>query len=134
MAAEGVGGQTNQLNTALGELGLKLGESTELGSADRGEVLRVGEEHDPVAADELVEVDGTVGGIGLEVGGNSAEAKTVNRGKVCQSGMVLSASGLAGSGQRVARKADCGWIVAQTNECIDRQTLTVLGEIRKHDE
>lgn len=34
------------------------------------------EEDDPVVADELVEVNGAVGGLGLEVGGNAAEAET----------------------------------------------------------
>ena len=35
---DGVGGETNQLDIALGELGLELGEGTELGRADGGEV------------------------------------------------------------------------------------------------
>lgn len=34
------------------------------------------EENNPVVADELVEVNRTVGGIGFEVGGNGAEAQT----------------------------------------------------------
>jgi len=38
----------------------------------------VGEQDDPVVADELVEVNGTSGGDGLEVGGNTAEAETVD--------------------------------------------------------
>lgn len=74
MAAKSVGRQTDQLDTALGELGLKLGEGTELGGADGGVILRVGEENDPFIANKLVEVDGAVGGVSLEVRGDSAEA------------------------------------------------------------
>lgn len=73
MAAQGVGRQANQLNATLGELGLELGKGTELGSANGGEILGVGEENDPVVADKLVEVNGAVGCVGLEVRGNSAE-------------------------------------------------------------
>lgn len=70
-----VGRETNQLDTALGELGLKLGKGTELGGADGGEVLGVGEEDDPAVANELVEVNLALGGVGLEVGGLGAEAE-----------------------------------------------------------
>ena len=76
MASQGVGRKANQLGTTLGELGLKLGEGAELGGADRGVVLGVGEEDDPVVTDELMEVDRAVGGVGLEVGGNSAQTET----------------------------------------------------------
>lgn len=69
---DAVGTQTNELNTTLGELGLKLGEGTELGGADGGEVIGVGEEDGPLVADEVVEVDGTVGGLGVEVRGSRA--------------------------------------------------------------
>lgn len=67
MALDGVCGETNELDAALGELGLELGESAQLGGADGGVVLGVGEEDNPVVANELVEVDGTSGGLGLEV-------------------------------------------------------------------
>lgn len=40
VALNGVGRETNELDTALGELGLELGECTELGGADGGVVLR----------------------------------------------------------------------------------------------
>lgn len=75
MALNGVCAQPDELDTALGELGLELGESTELSGADWSVVLWVGEEHNPVVADELVEVDWTIGGLGLEVWGNAAEAE-----------------------------------------------------------
>lgn len=75
MAAEGVGRQTDQLDAALGELGLELGKSTELGGADGSVVLGVGEKDDPVVTNELVEVNGTGGGLGLEVGGNGTQAE-----------------------------------------------------------
>jgi len=35
----------------------------------------VGEEDDPFVADELVELDGAVGGFGFEVGGDAAETE-----------------------------------------------------------
>lgn len=68
MRLDGVGRQADQLDTALGKLGLELGEGAQLGGADRGVILRVGEEDDPPVADELMEVNGALGGIGLEVG------------------------------------------------------------------
>lgn len=75
MAVDGVGAQANELCTTLGELRLELGESTELGGADRSVVLRVREQDNPVVTDELMEVDWAVGGLGLEVGGSAAETE-----------------------------------------------------------
>ena len=75
MALNCVCAQANELGVPLGELGLKLGEGTELGGADGGVVLGVGEQNDPAVANELVEVDGTTGGLSLEVGGGRAEAE-----------------------------------------------------------
>lgn len=75
MAVDGVGREADELDTALGELGLELGEGAELGGAHGRVVLGVREEHDPIVADELVEVDGALGGLGLEVGGNAAETE-----------------------------------------------------------
>ena len=75
MATQGVGRQADQLGTALGELGLELGKGAEFGGADRGVILGVGEEDDPFVTDKVVEVDGAIGGLGLEVGGNGAQAK-----------------------------------------------------------
>jgi hypothetical protein len=73
VALNGVCGETDELDTTLGELRLELGESTELGGADWGVVLWVGEENDPVVANELVEVDWASGGLGLEVRGDRAQ-------------------------------------------------------------
>ena len=72
---DGVGGQADQLDAALLELGLELGKGAELGGADGGVVLGVGEEDDPVVANELVEVNRSGGGLGLEVGGDGAETE-----------------------------------------------------------
>lgn len=77
MAVYGVGRETDELDAALGELGLELGEGAEFGSTDGSVVLRMGEEDDPVVTDELVEVDRTGGGVGLEVGGDAAQAETM---------------------------------------------------------
>lgn len=70
-----VGRETNQLDTTLGELRLKLGKGAELSGADGSVVLRVREENDPVVADELVEVNLALCGLGLEVGGGRAQTK-----------------------------------------------------------
>lgn len=75
MAVDGIGRETNELDIALGELGLELCESAELGGADRGVVLGVREEDDPAVADELVEVNGALCGLRLEVGRDGAEAQ-----------------------------------------------------------
>ena len=81
MALDGVGRQTNQLDSSSGELGLQFGKSSKLGCAHRGVIFRVREKHDPVVADELMEVDGTLSGVGLEVGCDRAEAETEEKDK-----------------------------------------------------
>ncbi len=78
VALDCVGGETNQLGSTLLELRLKLGESTELSRANGSVILWVREENDPVVTDELVEVNGALSGLSLEVGGNAAEAQTVD--------------------------------------------------------
>lgn len=50
---------TNHLDTALLELLRLAGNLTELGGADGGEVIGVGEEDSPRATEPLVEVDNT---------------------------------------------------------------------------
>lgn len=74
-----VGTEANQLNTTCGELGLQLGEGTELGGTDGSKVIGVGEEDSPLVTDKVMEVNGTVGGIGIEVRGNGAQTKTRRR-------------------------------------------------------
>ena len=73
----GVGGETDQLDTTLGELWLELGESSKLGGADWSVILWVREKDSPFVANELVEVNWAVSGISLEVWGNGAKTKTV---------------------------------------------------------
>lgn len=80
VAVNRVGAQAEQLDTALGELGLQTGHLAQLGGANGGVVLRVGEENDPVVADILVQVNGTLGGVGLEVRGDGAQAEAVVHG------------------------------------------------------
>lgn len=83
MALDSVCAQADELGVPLGELGLELGESTKLGGADGSVVLGVGEEDDPVVANELVEVNGTGGGLGLEVRRDGAEAEGLRTGSHC---------------------------------------------------
>lgn len=78
MTLNSVGRQADQLDTSSGELRLELCESTEFGRADRSVVFGVGEEDDPLVANEFVEVDRTGGGLCLEVGGNAAESEAVD--------------------------------------------------------
>ena len=79
MALNGVGTQADELDAALGELGLELGKGTELGRAHGRVVLGVREQDDPLVTDELVEVDGAVGRLGLEVRGSAAQTEAVRR-------------------------------------------------------
>lgn len=76
MAVDGVGTQAQELDAAFGELGLKASHLTQFSGADGSVVLGVGEENDPVVTNVLVQVDGTLCSVGLEVGGNSAQAET----------------------------------------------------------
>lgn len=45
----------------------------------------MGEEDDPVVADEFVEVDWAVGRFGFEIGGSGAKAETFMRGGIFKS-------------------------------------------------
>lgn len=69
VALDRVGRQADELCTALGEFRLELGKCTELSGANWSVILGVREEDYPFVADELVEVDWAIGGLGLEVGG-----------------------------------------------------------------
>ena len=77
MALDRIRRQSDQLDTALGELWLEFGESTELSGADGSVVFWMGKEDDPVVSNEVVEVDGPLCGVGIEVGGNAAQAQSV---------------------------------------------------------
>lgn len=79
MALNGVCRQPDQLDTAFGELRLKFGKGAQLGCANWRVVFGVGEEDDPVVTDELVEVDRTLSGFGVEVGSNAAQAQSGTR-------------------------------------------------------
>lgn len=68
MAVDGVGRQSDQLHSSSREFWLKFCESAKLSGADRCEVFWVGEQDYPFVANELVEVDGTLSGLGIEVG------------------------------------------------------------------
>jgi hypothetical protein len=67
---DGVGRETDQLDTTLCEFWLKLCESSELSGANWSIIFGVGEENNPVVANELMKIDWAIGGLGLEVWGN----------------------------------------------------------------
>lgn len=75
VALDSVGRKANELDTTLGELWLELSEGAELGGADRGVVLRVREQNNPLVANELVEVDWAAGGLCLEVGSSATQTE-----------------------------------------------------------
>jgi hypothetical protein len=79
--------QSNHLDTAFVELILKPGKRAQFRCTHRGEIGRVGEQDGPLVADELVEVNLTLGGQGREVGsypksvrcslGNASDLETI---------------------------------------------------------
>ncbi len=72
VAINSVGRQADQLDSSSCKFWLEFRERAELGGADWCEVLWVGEKDDPFVADEIVEVDGTLSGLSIEVGSDSA--------------------------------------------------------------
>ena len=78
MRVDGVGRETNELDTAFGELWLKLCKRTEFGCANWCVVFWVREQDNPFVANELMEVDWARGSLCLEIGRNSAETKAVD--------------------------------------------------------
>ncbi len=103
MGADVVDGQADQLGIALVELRLAGREGSELGGAHRGEVLGVGEEDAPAVPEELVEVDGALGGLGGEVGSGVPESDchvmllfAVVGGRYCAGGVGWGRRTLAG--------------------------------------
>ncbi len=65
----GVDTEADDLAIAFFELRLQAGHVTEFGGADGGEVFGVREQNCPAVAHPLVEIDGSLGGFGGEVGG-----------------------------------------------------------------
>jgi hypothetical protein len=70
-----VGRKTNELRATASKLRFELCEGTELGGTDGGLVRGVREEDDPVVADELVEVDRSISGLGLEIGSSATQTE-----------------------------------------------------------
>ena len=71
-----VDGEADDLDVPAVELGLDLGHVAELGRADRGEVLRVREQHGPRVADPVVEADRAFRRLRLEVGCRVADLQS----------------------------------------------------------
>jgi len=59
--------QTDEFDSTLGKLRLELSECTQLSGTNRCEILRMGEENNPVVANEFVELDFSIGGLSFEV-------------------------------------------------------------------
>ena len=59
--------ETDDLDAALVELRLQLRHVTELGRADRREVLRMRKQHRPGVANPLMEIDEPLGRLRLEI-------------------------------------------------------------------
>jgi hypothetical protein len=69
----GIGRQTNEFDASFRELWFEFGKCSKFGGVDRSVVLGVGEQDHPVVSNELVKVDGTSSGFGLEIGSNGAQ-------------------------------------------------------------
>jgi hypothetical protein len=75
MAFHCVRRKADQLDAALGELGLELREGAKLRCAYWRVVLGMREENDPIVADEFVEVDLPLSSFGVKVGSDAAETE-----------------------------------------------------------
>ena len=64
---DGIDRETDDLNIALLEFWLDLGDVAELSGANRGEVLRVRKEHTPAVSKPLVEVNRAQSGLGGKI-------------------------------------------------------------------
>lgn len=76
----------------------------------------MGEEYDPVVANEFVEVDGAGGRFGFEIGGNGAKAETLSGGilKSVQSMLIIG----------IIQRGHC--ITYGAGRCSDEAILTVF--------
>ena len=79
VAVDRVDAQADELRVALRELGLDFGHVPELRRAHRREILRMGKQNRPAVADPLVEVDGALGGLRLEIRRGVVDAKRHGR-------------------------------------------------------
>lgn len=75
VALNGVRRDADQLDAALGELWLQLGEGAELGCAYWRVVFWMREENDPVVANEIMELDSSLGGVCLKIGRDAAQTE-----------------------------------------------------------
>src|SRR5690606_374377 len=74
--------QADDLDAALVEFALQLGDRAELGRADRGEILGVREQDDPIAACPVMKADFALGGVLLEIRGDVTDTDA-HRGLPC---------------------------------------------------
>jgi hypothetical protein len=121
VAVDGVGGEANELCAALGELWLKLRESSQLRGADGCVVLGMREEDNPFVTDELVEVDGALGSLGLEVGGGAAQAERLGAFRhiswsPCQ--LHANSANMRGSGVDSAQLRTLGYVSWSTCDVV----------------
>src|SRR5712691_9169972 len=76
MLVDGIDAESHQLDAALVEFRLKLGQGAKLGGANRSEILRVREQQCPAVADPVMEFDLAVGGFSLEIRGHRANLQS----------------------------------------------------------
>src|SRR5262249_26304887 len=75
MLVDGIDRQSDDLDTALVELGFDLGHIAQLGRADGRKVFRVREEHGPALANPLVKTNLSFRRFGFEIGRDVVDSK-----------------------------------------------------------
>src|SRR5882724_11197051 len=99
MLVDGIDAESHQLDAALVEFRLKLGQGAKLGGRHRSEILRVREQQCPAVADPVMEFELAVGRFSLEIRGNTAKL---------QSHIYLLLFTDEFAGVPASRDADCG--------------------------
>lgn len=76
MVGNRIHGNSDDLRASFAKLALESSHCPKLCGADGREVFRVREEYRPAIADELVEVDSSLSGLGLEIGRSIVDPKS----------------------------------------------------------
>lgn len=73
MAVDRVGREADQFYSTLGELWFELCKRAEFGGAHGSIIFGMREENNPLITNEIMEINGSVGGIGFKVRGLATE-------------------------------------------------------------